>query len=56
MEGNSLDVTSIFPSLSDVLYQELRSTISGDTYRRGDPRYYVSPFYFPLPLTAILVF
>lgn len=39
MEGISLDVTSIFPSLSDVLYQELRSTISGDTYRRGDPSF-----------------
>ncbi|KAG2073761.1 hypothetical protein BDR04DRAFT_1134121 [Suillus decipiens] len=26
-------------SLSDVLYQELRSTVRGDTYRRGDPSF-----------------
>ncbi|KAG1824494.1 uncharacterized protein BJ212DRAFT_530909 [Suillus subaureus] len=39
MEGISLDTASNFPSLSDVLYQELRSTVRGDAYRRGDPSF-----------------
>jgi len=39
MEQFSLDIASEFPSLSDVLYQELTSTVRGDAYRRGDPRY-----------------
>lgn len=38
MEGISLAMASNF-SLSDVLYQELRSTVRGDTYRRGDPSF-----------------
>ncbi|KAG1782074.1 hypothetical protein EV702DRAFT_1069584 [Suillus placidus] len=32
-------MASNFPSLSDVLYQELRSTVRGDAYRRGDPSF-----------------
>ncbi|KAG2129849.1 uncharacterized protein EDB93DRAFT_1095139 [Suillus bovinus] len=32
-------MASNFPSLSDVLYQELRSTVRGDTYRRDDPSF-----------------
>lgn len=39
MEGISLHAASTFPSLSDDLYQELRSTFRGDTYRRGDPSF-----------------
>ncbi|KAG2135592.1 hypothetical protein BD769DRAFT_1440884 [Suillus cothurnatus] len=39
MEQFSLDIASEFPSLSDVLYQELTSTVRGDAYRRGDPSF-----------------
>lgn len=55
MEGVSLHTASTFPSLSDDLYQELRSTFRGDTYRRGDPRYVVFPVYFLMLLTVFAV-
>ncbi|KAG2347347.1 hypothetical protein BDR05DRAFT_957968 [Suillus weaverae] len=32
-------MASNFPSLSDVHYQELKSTVRGDAYRRGDPSF-----------------
>ncbi|KAG0708533.1 hypothetical protein DFH29DRAFT_890693 [Suillus ampliporus] len=36
MEGIPFDTASNFPSLSDALYQELRSAVRGETHRRGD--------------------
>lgn len=56
MDGISLDMASSFPSLSDDLYQELRSSFRGDTYRRGDPRHVLFPVYFYILLTLFLVF
>ncbi|KAG1856075.1 hypothetical protein DFJ58DRAFT_785273 [Suillus subalutaceus] len=45
------------PSLSDVLYQELRSTVRGDTYRRGDPSFldYSSMFNGDIKVSAMAV-
>jgi hypothetical protein len=54
MEAISLDVPS---SLSDDLYQELRLTLRGDAYRRGDPRHVVVfPDYFLILMTVVAVF
>jgi len=54
MEEIPLDDASRKPSLSDVLYEELKSTVRGEAYRRDDPRY-AKPFshYFMILLTVM---
>lgn len=54
MEQIPLDAAPQIPSLSDAFYQELRSAIRGEAFRRGDPRY-AKPFpdYFVMHLTAL---